>query len=218
MRPPRTRPLGQPAPVPDWGGFSAWSRIACLGDLRESAATCRRRSSRRARLAARRSLRRCLKLATVRPSVPRVEADATPAPEPRQGMTGRGRSPGPAPPSASRHVGQLSEITMKFPTPTDPNGPRHERPRIGCGDVGGAAAAGAFATPLGRRRLRRLPRSGHLSGCRVRAGGSRSRRCPRGGIHTNRATPFYELDWEFLHDHPHILERHWETAWREGRV
>ena len=30
--------------------------------------------------------------------------------------------------------------------------------------------------------------------------------------------PFYELDWEFLHEHPHILERHWERAWREGRV
>jgi hypothetical protein len=30
--------------------------------------------------------------------------------------------------------------------------------------------------------------------------------------------PFYELDWVFLHEHPHILERHWETAWREGRV
>ena len=30
--------------------------------------------------------------------------------------------------------------------------------------------------------------------------------------------PFYELDWVFLHEHPHILERHWEMAWREGRV
>jgi hypothetical protein len=30
--------------------------------------------------------------------------------------------------------------------------------------------------------------------------------------------PFYELDWEFLHEHPEILRRHWETAWREGRV
>jgi hypothetical protein len=64
----RTRRLSQPAPVPDWGGFFASSRMACVGDLRGSAASCRRRSSRRARLAARRSLRRCLKLATVRPS------------------------------------------------------------------------------------------------------------------------------------------------------
>jgi hypothetical protein len=30
--------------------------------------------------------------------------------------------------------------------------------------------------------------------------------------------PFYELDWVFLHEHPHILERHWVRAWREGRV
>ena len=30
--------------------------------------------------------------------------------------------------------------------------------------------------------------------------------------------PFYELDWVFLHEHPHILRRHWEAAWREGRV
>jgi len=29
---------------------------------------------------------------------------------------------------------------------------------------------------------------------------------------------FYELDWEFLHEHPHILELHWELAWREGQV
>ena len=30
--------------------------------------------------------------------------------------------------------------------------------------------------------------------------------------------PFYELDWAFLHEHPQILRRHWEMAWREGRV
>jgi hypothetical protein len=30
--------------------------------------------------------------------------------------------------------------------------------------------------------------------------------------------PFYELDWVFLHEHPEILRRHWELAWREGRV
>ena len=29
---------------------------------------------------------------------------------------------------------------------------------------------------------------------------------------------FYELDWAFLHEHPEILRRHWERAWREGRV
>jgi len=30
--------------------------------------------------------------------------------------------------------------------------------------------------------------------------------------------PYYELDWVFLHEHPAILQRHWEAAWREGRV
>jgi hypothetical protein len=30
--------------------------------------------------------------------------------------------------------------------------------------------------------------------------------------------PFYDLDWVFLHEHPAILRRHWELAWREGRV
>jgi hypothetical protein len=29
---------------------------------------------------------------------------------------------------------------------------------------------------------------------------------------------FYELDWVFLHEHPHILERHWELAWRGASV
>jgi hypothetical protein len=29
--------------------------------------------------------------------------------------------------------------------------------------------------------------------------------------------PFYELDWVFLHEHPEILRRHWELAWRDGR-
>jgi hypothetical protein len=28
--------------------------------------------------------------------------------------------------------------------------------------------------------------------------------------------PFYELDWVFLYEHPEILKRHWEAAWREG--
>jgi hypothetical protein len=26
---------------------------------------------------------------------------------------------------------------------------------------------------------------------------------------------FYELDWQYLHDHPEILRRHWEMACRE---
>ena len=42
---------------------------------------------------------------------------------------------------------------------------------------------------------------------------------PPGGRYSHEPGDlFYELDWEFLHEHPHILERHWERAWREGRV
>jgi hypothetical protein len=41
---------------------------------------------------------------------------------------------------------------------------------------------------------------------------------PEGFYPHEPGDPFYELDWEFLHAHPHILERHWERAWREGRV
>ena len=41
---------------------------------------------------------------------------------------------------------------------------------------------------------------------------------PEGWYPHEPGDPFYELDWEFLHEHPHILERHWELAWREERV
>ena len=41
---------------------------------------------------------------------------------------------------------------------------------------------------------------------------------PEGWYPHEPGDPFYELDWVFLHEHPHILERHWERAWREGRV
>jgi hypothetical protein len=41
---------------------------------------------------------------------------------------------------------------------------------------------------------------------------------PEGWYPHEPGDPFYELDWVFLHEHPAILRRHWETAWREGRV
>ena len=41
---------------------------------------------------------------------------------------------------------------------------------------------------------------------------------PEGWYPHEPGDPFHELDWEFLHDHPEILQRHWELAWREGRV
>jgi hypothetical protein len=41
---------------------------------------------------------------------------------------------------------------------------------------------------------------------------------PEGWYPHEPGDPFYELDWLFLHEHPQILKRHWELAWREGRV
>jgi hypothetical protein len=41
---------------------------------------------------------------------------------------------------------------------------------------------------------------------------------PEGWYPHEPGDPFYELDWVFLHEHPEILKRHWEAAWREGRV
>jgi hypothetical protein len=39
---------------------------------------------------------------------------------------------------------------------------------------------------------------------------------PEGWYPHEPGDPFYELDWVFLHEHPEILRRHWELAWREG--
>jgi hypothetical protein len=41
---------------------------------------------------------------------------------------------------------------------------------------------------------------------------------PEGWYPHEPGDPFYELDWVFLHERPEILKRHWEAAWREGRV
>lgn len=41
---------------------------------------------------------------------------------------------------------------------------------------------------------------------------------PEGWCPHEPGDPFYELDWVFLHEHPEILRRQWEAAWRDGRV
>jgi hypothetical protein len=79
--------------------------------------------------------------------------------------------------------------------------------------------------------LRRLARSRPTSGRAAAAKASQIRTLerlnrekrrvppmPEGWYPHQPGDPFYELDWVFLHEHPHILERHWELAWREGRV
>jgi hypothetical protein len=80
------------------------------------------------------------------------------------------------------------------------------------------------------RRLARLrPRSGReavakASAIRTLERLARERRrqpmppMPEGSYPHEPGDPFYELDWLFLHEHPEILKRHWELAWREGRV
>jgi hypothetical protein len=79
--------------------------------------------------------------------------------------------------------------------------------------------------------LRRLARSRPTSGRAAAAKASairtlerlsRDRRrqeappMPEGWYPHEPGDPFYELDWVFLHEHPEILRRHREAAWREG--
>jgi hypothetical protein len=78
-----------------------------------------------------------------------------------------------------------------------------------------------------RRLARSRPRSGREAAAKASALrtlerlGRAKRRVPpmpEGWYPHEPGDPFYELDWEFLHDHPEILQRHWELSWREGRV
>jgi hypothetical protein len=81
--------------------------------------------------------------------------------------------------------------------------------------------------------LRRLARSRPRSGREALAKASAIRTLERLGRERRRqpmppmragwyphepGDPFYELDWVFLHEHPRIRRRHWESAWRAGRV
>jgi hypothetical protein len=80
-----------------------------------------------------------------------------------------------------------------------------------------------------RRLARSRPRSGResvakASAIRTLERLARERRrqpmppMPDGWYPHEPGDPFYELDWAFLHEHPEILRRHWELAWREGRT
>jgi hypothetical protein len=78
-----------------------------------------------------------------------------------------------------------------------------------------------------RRLARSRPRSGREAAAkasalrtleRLRRGKRQVPPMPEGWYPHAPGDPFYELDWEFLHEHPEILRRHWEMAWREGRV
>lgn len=87
-----------------------------------------------------------------------------------------------------------------------------------------------FATLEELRRLARSrPRSGRQSVAKASAIRTlerlaRKRRrqpmppMPEGWYPHAPDHPFYELDWVFLHEHRAILQRHWELAWREGRL
>jgi hypothetical protein len=76
-----------------------------------------------------------------------------------------------------------------------------------------------------RRLARSRPRSGREAAAkasalrtleRLRREKHRVPPLPEGWYPHEPDHPFYDLDWVFLHEHPHILRRHWE--WREGRV
>ena len=80
-----------------------------------------------------------------------------------------------------------------------------------------------------RRLARSRPRSGRqavakASAIRTLERLARERRkqpmppMPDGWYPHAPGDPFYELDWVFLHEHPAILRRHWELAWRGGRT
>jgi hypothetical protein len=80
-----------------------------------------------------------------------------------------------------------------------------------------------------QRLARSRPRSGReavakASAIRTLERLSRSRRrqevppTPEGWYPHEPGDPFYRLDRVFLREHPQILWRHWESAWREGRV
>jgi hypothetical protein len=103
---------------------------------------------------------------------------------------------------------------MKLPTPTDPP--------MSTGPVMDTATLEEL-----RRLARSRPRSGRQSVAKASAIRTlerlaRERRrqpmppMPDGWYPHEPGDPFYELDWLFLHEHPEILRRHWELAWREG--
>jgi hypothetical protein len=94
-------------------------------------------------------------------------------------------------------------------------------------------STGRVMDPATLEELRRLARSRRRSGrqwvakvaaIRTLERLARERRrqpmppMPVGWYPHEPGDPFYELDWVFLHEHPEILRRHWEMAWREGRV
>ena len=76
----------------------------------------------------------------------------------------------------------------------------HSRPRSGRQSVAKASAIRTLERLTRERRKQPMPPM------------------PEGWYPHEPGDPFYELDWLFLHEHPEILKRHWELAWREGRV
>ena len=84
---------------------------------------------------------------------------------------------------------------------------RRSRSYVGWRVRGRGRAARRLAKASALRTLERLRREKH-----------RVPPMPEGWYPHEPDHPFYDLDWVFLHEHPHILRRHWESAWREGRV
>jgi hypothetical protein len=94
-------------------------------------------------------------------------------------------------------------------------------------DANGGGDLDAAAIAELRRLARTRPRSGReavakASALRTLERLNRAKRqvppMPEGWYPHEPGDPFYELDWVFLHERPTVLQRHWELAWREGRV
>jgi hypothetical protein len=99
-------------------------------------------------------------------------------------------------------------------------------PRLAVPDNGGGDLDPEAVAEL-RRLARSRPRSGREAVAKASAlrtlerlnrGELQVPPMPEGWYPHEPGDPFYELDWEFLHEHPAILQRRWEAAWREGRL
>jgi hypothetical protein len=99
-------------------------------------------------------------------------------------------------------------------------------PRLAVSDSGNGEL-----DPEAVAELRRLARSRPTSGRAAAAKASAIRTLerlnrekrrvppmPEGWYPHDPDHPFYELDWVFPARDPEVLRRHWELAWREGRV
>ena len=138
------------------------------------------------------------------------------------------RQPGRYP--AAGYSNPKGKVSPIWGTPAASRVPQHKEPTrettlpmsvpdTGNGDLDPEAVAEL------RRLARSRPRSGREPVAkasalraleRLRRGKRQVPPMPEGWYPHEPGDPLYELDWVFLHQHPEILKRHWEMAWRRG--